>query len=91
MLDDESEDYGSDSGYSSTCAFPFRFYNSVGCVSGMGSGFFVPKGVESNCDFVTFFVFVPIVVDPKGGQIIKIFWCPKSLFPLQISKSVLEL
>ena len=31
-------------------------------------------GVESKCDIVTFVVSVPIVVDSKGGQLIKIFW-----------------
>ena len=38
FLDDESDNDGSDSGSSGMCAFPFRFGDSVGCVSGVGSG-----------------------------------------------------
>ena len=56
----ESENYGSDSGSSGTCNFPFCFEDSVGRVSGVGSGFFVPMLVESKCVVVTFVVFVPI-------------------------------
>ena len=48
-LNDESDDDGSDSGSAGTCTFPFRFddslgrvYNSVGRVSGVGSGVFAP-------------------------------------------------
>ena len=56
LLDDESEDDGSDSGSPDTCAFTFLFEESVGCVDnsvgrggesvgrvcGVGSGVFVP-------------------------------------------------
>ena len=53
LLDDESDNDGSDSGSSGTCALPFHFYGSIGRVSCVGSVFFVPVGVESNCDVVT--------------------------------------
>ena len=41
LLDDESENDGSDSGYSGTCAFPLSFDESVGRVSGLESGVFL--------------------------------------------------
>ena len=62
LPNDESDDDGSDSGSSGMCAFSFRFDNSFGRVSGVGSGVFVPIGVESKCDVFMSFVFVPIVV-----------------------------
>ena len=65
-LDDESYDDGSDSGSSGTCYFPLSFDNSVGCVSGLGSGVFVTTGVDSKCDIFAFEVFVPIGVKSKG-------------------------
>ena len=34
-------------------------------------------GIESNCDIIPLFVFVPIRVDSKVGQLIEIFWRPK--------------
>ena len=71
------------------CAFPFCFDDSVGSVRGVGYGVFVTVGIESNFDYVMFVMFVPIVVESKGGRIIEIFWRLKSLFSLQISKSVL--
>ena len=40
FFDDESEDDGSGSGSPGTCAFSFCFGNSVGRVSGVGSGIF---------------------------------------------------
>ena len=47
LINDESDNDGYDSGSASTCAFPFFFDNSVrcvdnsvGCVSGVGSGIF---------------------------------------------------
>ena len=58
-LDDESDNDGSDSGSSGTCSFPLHFDNSVSSVSGLGSGVFVPTGVESNCDIFAFVVLVP--------------------------------
>ena len=102
-IDDESDNYGSDSGSSGTCAFPFHFeyyvgrvdnsvgcvYESVGRVCGVGFGVFVPIGIDSIGDVVMLVGFVPIGVYSKGGLIIEIFWRPKSLFSLQISKSVL--
>ena len=60
MLEDESDDDGSDSRYSGTCTFPLHFDDFVGSVSGFGSGVFVPIGVESKYDVVTVVVFVPI-------------------------------
>ena len=59
-LEDESYTDRSDSETSVTCTFPLRFYKSVGNVSGLACGAFVPIGVESKCDVVTFAVFVPI-------------------------------
>ena len=88
-LDDESDDDGSDCGSSGTCAFPFPFDDSVGRVSGVGSGVFVPIVVEYKYDVVKFVVFIPTIVKSKSGQLIKMFWCSNFLFPLQISKSVL--
>ena len=52
-LDDESDDDGSDSRSSGTyyfTAFSLNFDHSVGSVRGLGSGIFVPTGVESKCD-----------------------------------------
>ena len=60
---DKSDDDGYDSGFSGTYSFTtfsLRFENSVGRVSGLGSGVFVPTGVESKCDIFAFVVFVPI-------------------------------
>ena len=39
-------------------AFPLRFDDSVGRVSGLGSGVFSPTGVDSKCDV---FLFVALV------------------------------
>ena len=64
--DDDGSDYGS-SGTYSFCAFYLRFDNSVGSVSGLVSGIFVPTGVESKCDIFTSDLFVPIGVDFKVG------------------------
>ena len=54
-LDDESNGDGSDSGFSGTYSFS-DFYlcleNSVGRISVLGSGVFVPIGVDSKCDFL---------------------------------------
>ena len=62
-LDDESDNDGSYSGSSRTCAFPLRFGDSVGRFSGVGYGVFIPIGVDSNCEMFTFFVFITIGVD----------------------------
>ena len=92
MLDDESDDDGYDSGSAGTCTFNFCFEDSVGCVDnsvgcvdnsvgfvcGVGPGVFVPIVIESIGDVVPLIVFVPIIVDSKGGQLIEIFWRPKS-------------
>ena len=48
LLDDESNDDGSESGFAGTCDFPFCFYYSIGCIFVMDSGVFVPIGIESN-------------------------------------------
>ena len=85
-LNDEYDDDGSESGYSSTCSFPLQFYDSIGRVSGLGSGLLISTGVKYKCDVFVFVVFVPIGVESKGGQLVKKFWRSNSLFPLQISK-----
>ena len=69
-LDYESYNDRSDSGSSSTYSFPdfsLGSDNSVGCVSGLGYGIFVPTGVESKFDIFVFVVFVLIGVKSKGG------------------------
>ena len=91
-LYDESDGDGSDSRSAGTCAFPFRFEDSVGRVDdsigcfgnsfgrvcGMGSVFFVLIVIYSIGEVVPLVVFVPIGVDSKGGRFIEIFWRPKS-------------
>ena len=70
-LDDESENFGSDSGSSCTCYFcdfSLSFDESVVSVSFLGYGIFSPTGVES-----------------KGGRLLEFFWRSNSLFSLQIS------
>ena len=83
-FDDESEDYRSESGSAGTCAFTFRFDESVGRVnesvghfSGVGSGVFSLTGIESIGDVVLLFVFVPKGVESKIGRLIEIFCRPK--------------
>ena len=85
MLDDESDNDGYDPGSAGTCAFHLRFEESVGCVDdsvgrvhGVGSGVFVPKGIESIGDVVPLVVSIPIGVESKGGRLIALFWSPKS-------------
>ena len=51
-------------------AFPLRFDDSVGRVSGLGSGVFSPTGVDSKCDIFSFVVSVPKGVESKGGRLI---------------------
>ena len=87
LLDDESDNDGYDSGSSGTysfCAFSLRFDDSVGSVSCLGYGVFVPTGVKSKSDILAFCVFVPIGVDYKGGRLIEMFWRPNYLFSFQI-------
>ena len=67
------------------CAYTSRFDDSIGHVDdsvgnicGVGSGAFVPIGIESKFDVVPLVVFVPIVVKSKGGRLIEIFWRPRS-------------
>ena len=74
---DESDDDGSGSGSSGTCALPFCSDESVGsvgksiiCVHGVGSGVFVATGIDSIGEVVPLFVFVPREVKSKGGQLI---------------------
>ena len=56
------------------CAFPLRSEKSVGHVSGLVSGIFVPIEVDPKCDAVDFVVFMPTGVNSKGGQLIEMFW-----------------
>ena len=84
-LNDESENDGSDSGSDGTCNFLFRFEesigrvdDSVGYVCGVVSGVFVLIVIESIDNVVLLVVSIPIGVDSKGGQLIEIFWRPKS-------------
>ena len=92
FFDYESNDDGSESGSTGTCAFHFCFDeyfgcvrdyvgcvdDSVGCVSGVGSGVFFLTGIKSIGDVVTLVVSVPKGVDSNGGGLIEIFWRPKS-------------
>ena len=73
FFDDESDNDESGSGSPGTCAFPFFSVNSVGCVSGVGSGVFVPTGIKSIGDVVQLFVFVIRGVESKFGRLIEIF------------------
>ena len=91
-LDDESVKGGSYSGSAGTCAF-FCFFeefvdcaddsvdpveDSVGRDCGVGSEIFVLIVIESISEVIPLIVFVTIGVDSKGGQLIEIFWRPKS-------------
>ena len=85
MLDDDSNNYGSESGSSGTCTFPFRFVESAGCIDhsvgrvcAVGSGVIVLTGIESFGDVVPLVMFVQIGVESKGSRLIEIFWRPKS-------------
>ena len=88
-LDDESAMMGLTPGPLIRALFPFVFDDFFGCVIGVGSSIFFSIGFDSNCDVVKFVAFVPIVVESKGGQLIKIFWRSNSRLSLQISKTVL--
>ena len=72
--DNESNDDGSDSGSASTFTFTFRFEEFVGYVCGVGSGVFVPIGIKSIGEVVTFVVFVPLLSEAKGGRLIETIW-----------------
>ena len=83
-FDDDSDNDGSDSGSTGTCAFLFRFDESVDCVgesvgrvSGVGSGFFVPTGIKSIGDVVLLVLFVRKGVKSKSVRLIEIFCYPK--------------
>ena len=68
-LNDESYDDGYDSGSPITYSFPALFLcfdDSVVHVSGLGSGVFLPTGVDLKCDIFAFVMFVPIGVESKG-------------------------
>ena len=92
MLDGESDNDGYYSGSAGTRAFPFRFYESVGCVGdsvgrveysvgcvrGAGFGVFILTGIESVGDVVPLVMFVPKGVESKGSQLIEKFWRQKS-------------
>ena len=83
LLKDESDVDGYDyesSGTYSFCGFSLCFDNSVGHVSVLGYGIFVPLGVESKCDIFVFVLFELKGVDSNGGRLIKCFWRSKSLF-----------
>ena len=74
FFDDESDNDGSGSGSPGTPAFPFCSYKyvgsigeSVGSVSGIGSGNFVPNGIESLGDVVPLVLFIPRGVKYKRG------------------------
>ena len=87
LLNDESDNDGSDSVSYGTYyfyAFYLRFDDVVSSVSGLGSGIFVPTVVEFKYDIFAFVVLVPIGVESKGGQLIKMFWRSNSLFYFQI-------
>ena len=74
LLNDESDELGSDSGSSGTysfCAFSLCFDHSVGSVSLFGCGIFAPTGVESKGDIFAFDMFVPTRVESRGGRLIK--------------------
>ena len=60
LFNDDSDDDGSGSRSPGMCALPFFSGNSVGCVSGVGSGIFVPTGIESIGDVIPLVTFVPI-------------------------------
>ena len=51
---------------------------SVGCVRGVGSGIFVPTGIEPIGDVVPLVVFVLRGVESKGGRLMELLWRPKS-------------
>ena len=89
LLNYEYENNGSDSGFSGRCFFTFHFYDPVGRVSGLGSGVFVPTGLDSKYDVFTFFLFVSIVFDSKGGRLIKKMALKFIILPPNLKTSLL--
>ena len=67
FFDDGCDNDGSGSGSPGMFAFPFYSGNSVGRVSFIGSGVFVPSGIESIGDVVPLVVFVPRGVESRVG------------------------
>ena len=67
MLGGESDNDGYVSWSSGTYTFSLRFGESVGRVSGLGSGIFFQIEVKSKYDVVPFVLFVPIRVESKVG------------------------
>ena len=67
FYDDESDN--DEAGYDSigTCDFPCCSGIFVGCVSGIGYGFFALNGIESIGDVVLLVVSVPKGVNSRGG------------------------
>ena len=76
IFGDDSDDDGSGSGSPGTCTFLFCSGNSVGCVSDVGSGIFVPTGIELIGDVFPLVVLVPRGVESKGGRPIELFRHP---------------
>ena len=67
-LNDESYDDGSDSGFSSTYSFPafsLCFDDSVVHVRGLGSGVFLPTGVDLKCDTFRLLYLYQLELNPK--------------------------
>ena len=86
-IDNESDGigYGSvSSGTYSFCNSSLRFEDSVGSGSVLGSAVFAPTGFKSKGDIFASGMSVPIGVDYKGVQLIKMFWRSNSLFYFQI-------
>ena len=85
LLNDESDDDGSDSGSAGTYNFLFLFDEyvcpvgeSVGHISGVECGVFVLIGTDSIIDVVMLVVVVTKGVESKCGELIEIFWRPES-------------
>ena len=77
FFDDESDNDGFVSGSPGTCAFPFssgKFVGSagesIGSVSSICSGNFVPIEIDSIGNFVPLIVLLPRGVDSKGGRLV---------------------
>ena len=82
-LDDKFDYDGSDYGCSGTCyftTFSSVFDESVGHISGLGSGVFIPTRVDSKGNIFVFVVFISIGVKSKCGRLIKMFWRSNYLF-----------
>ena len=88
---DVSDNYGSWSGSSGTCAFPLCSEFFCCYCNGIGSGVFVPTGIKSIFDVVLLVVFVPIEIKSKVGRLIQIFSHSKSWISLIVLKWFLRL